>query len=226
MVRAVVALRHLDRLPADRDPEELVAEADAEHRHPRVEQRPDGRNGVGAGLGRIARAVGQKDAVGLQRQNLLGRRRRRHHGDRAAAVVEQAQDVALHPVVDRDDMETRRAPPAVAALQRPARFVPVVALGRADLGNEVHAVDAGPAPRLGAQGVEVEGAVGRVGDDGVRHAGLANEGGQRAGVDPGHADHAARLQPGVEPPLSAEIGRVCRDRRGRPPRPPRWPRPG
>ncbi len=55
--------------------------------------------------------------------------------------------------------------------------------------------------------VEVEGAVRRVGDDGVRHAGFADQRGQRAGVDPGETDDAARLQPGVEPAVSAEVGR-------------------
>ena len=121
-------------------------------------------------------------------------------------------------------MEARLAALAVAALERPARLVPVVALGRPDLRHEVHAVDAGPAPRFGAQGVEVEDAVRRVGDDGVRHAGFADHRGQRAGVDSRQTDDAARLQPGVEPAMSAEVGRFAeigpedradRGRRGR-----------
>ena len=112
-----------------------MAEADAEQRDLRLEQRLDGRHGVVAGLRRIARAVRQEDAVGPQRQNLLGGRRRRHDRHRAAAVVEEPQDVALDPVVDRHDVEARLEPPAVAALQRPARLVPVVALGRADRGT-------------------------------------------------------------------------------------------
>src|SRR5215510_14263061 len=39
MVRAVVAELHLDRLCAAREPEQLVAEADAERRHTFVDQR-------------------------------------------------------------------------------------------------------------------------------------------------------------------------------------------
>ena len=115
------------------------------------------------------------------------------------------QDVALDPVVDRNDVEARLAPPAVASLERPAGLVPLVALGRADGRDEVHPVDARPARRLGAKAVEVEDAVGRMGDDGVGHAGLADQGRQRARVDAGEADHAARLEPGVEPPLGPEI---------------------
>ena len=80
-----------------------------------LEQRLDRRHGVAAGLGRIAGAVRQEDAVRLQRENLFGGRGRRHDGHRAAAVVEQAQDVALDAVIDRDDGKARLAPLAVAA---------------------------------------------------------------------------------------------------------------
>ena len=41
---------------------------------------------------------------------------------------------------------------------------------------------------IGAERVEIEGAVRRMGDDRVRHAALADERRQRSGVDAGHAD--------------------------------------
>ena len=89
VVRAVVALRHFHRPPADREPEQLMAEADAEQRNFCLEQGLDGRHGVFAGLGRVSRPVGQENPVGPQRKNLLGGRRRRDDRHRAAAVVEE-----------------------------------------------------------------------------------------------------------------------------------------
>ena len=59
--------------------------------------------------------------------------------------------------------------------------------------------------RLGAQRVEVEGAVGRMGDDRVRHAALADERRQRAGVDARHANDSPGLEPAVEPRRGAKI---------------------
>ena len=46
--------------------------------------------------------------------------------------------------------------------------------------------------------VEIEFAVGRMGDHGIGHALVADIGGQRAGIDAVEADDAARLQPLVE----------------------------
>ncbi len=132
-------------------------------------------------------------------------RRRRNHRHCAAAVVEESENIALCAIIDRDHVKARRIPPAVAAFQRPAHLVPIVALGRAHRRNEVHPVDSGPGGRLGAQRVEVEGAVGRMGDDRVRHAALADERRQRAGVDAGHANDSPRFEPAVEPRLRAEI---------------------
>ena len=54
----------------------------------------------------------------------------------------------------------------------------------------------------------VEIAVGRVRDDAVGHAVLADAGGQRAGVDAGDADDVALLQPGIELLGGAVVRRV------------------
>jgi hypothetical protein len=55
---------------------------------------------------------------------------------------------------------------------------------------------------------EVEAAVGGVRDDAVRHTLLADEIGQRAGVDAGEADDAARRQPAVEAAHGAIVRRL------------------
>ena len=81
----------------------------------------DGRDRVVAGL-RVARAVGQEDAVGLRAPAPPSARRlRRHDGEAAAALGEHAQDVVLDAEVVGDDVEARRARRAVALAQRPRR---------------------------------------------------------------------------------------------------------
>ena len=69
MIRAAVAELQLERLAADGEAEDLVAEADAEHRHVRLHQLADVVDGVGERR-RIAGAVAQEDAVGLDRQQI------------------------------------------------------------------------------------------------------------------------------------------------------------
>ena len=81
---------------------------------------------------------------------------------------------------------------------RPRRFVPGEALARGDHRHQVHAFEAGPFARFFLQAVQVELAVLGVRDHGVGHALAADQRGQRAGVDAGKADDAARLQPLVE----------------------------
>ena len=61
----MVALRHLEGARADREPEQLMAEADAEERDFCLEQRLDRRHGVFAGRGRVAGPVGQNTPSGL-----------------------------------------------------------------------------------------------------------------------------------------------------------------
>ena len=67
---------------------------------------------------------------------------------------------------------------------------------------------AGPGGGLALQRLEIEDAVRRVRDDGIRHAVLADQRGQRARIDAGNGDDAARLQPGIEVLRGAPIGRL------------------
>ena len=168
----------------------------------------DHRHGVLAGRRRIAGTVGEKHAVGIERGDVLGAGLRRHHRHLAADAGEQAQDVALDAVVDRDHVELRLVHPAVALAPLPRRLVPGKALAARHHRHEVHADQARPLARFFLQRVEVELAAGVVRDHGVGHALLADERGERAGVEAGQPDDAARLQPLVEMAGGAEVRRL------------------
>ena len=80
---------------------------------------------------RVARAVGQEDAVGLER---AARRApgvcAGTHGDLAAALGEHAQDVVLDAVVEGDDVDTSARPAGRSrAPSAHAAFGPLVGLG-------------------------------------------------------------------------------------------------
>src|SRR5439155_2431489 len=64
-------------------------------------------HGVGTGL-RIARAVGEKHAVGIQGEHVGSGRFRRDNGDAAALAHQFAQDVVLDPVIVGHDVMLRR----------------------------------------------------------------------------------------------------------------------
>ena len=142
VVGAVVAELHLQRLRADRQTEDLVAEADTEQRHLRLEDLARRRDSVVARL-RITGPVRQEYAVGIHGQDLGGGRRRRHHRDAAAEACERAQDVALDAEVVGDHVQTlRRVRQARLAAVPGEGLVPLVAaLGRNDL-RQVHALQA------------------------------------------------------------------------------------
>ena len=77
-----------------------------------------------------------------------------------------------------------------------------------DAGHEIHAVNARPFARLLFQRFNIELAIGRMGDDGIGHAFLANERGECACIEAAHADNIACLQPLVEMTRGAMIGRL------------------
>ena len=91
---------------------------------------PDHRHGVFAGRRRVAGAVREEDAVGLERQHLLGGRGRRHDGHLAAGLREEPQDVALDAVVDGDDVVLRLVLAAIALAELPGGLVPANSAGR------------------------------------------------------------------------------------------------
>jgi hypothetical protein len=116
---------HLDRLAHRGERQQLVAEADAEGRHLRATSSRIALDRVIARLG-IAGAVGEEDAVRLQRQHLGGGGGGRQHGEAAAALGQHAQDVALDAVVEGDDMKRGSVRLAIAGAELPLAFAPFV----------------------------------------------------------------------------------------------------
>src|SRR6202034_1452551 len=104
MVRAVMAEFQLERLAAQRESAQLVAETDAENRDA-AGQPADIFDGVRDRLG-IARAVREKNSVRLQREDVFGGGFCRDYGHVAAVVDEKAQDVLLDAVIVRNDLVT------------------------------------------------------------------------------------------------------------------------
>ena len=97
LVAAAVAELELFHLGAAGEADHLVPQADAEQRHAADEL---AHLGVGLLHGiRVARAVGQKDAVGVARQDLLGRGIPRHDRELAARAHEALEDAALDAAV-------------------------------------------------------------------------------------------------------------------------------
>src|ERR671913_74688 len=101
MVRAVVAEGQLVGLATEGEPEELMSEADPEGRD-LTEQRTQGLYRGSQG-GRVARAVGEEEAIRFGGEDLLGAGGARHREDRGSAATELAVDRTLYPVVDGDD---------------------------------------------------------------------------------------------------------------------------
>src|ERR1700722_20643351 len=114
MVRTVMAEFQLERVAAQREAAQLMAEADAENRDSAGEL-ANILDGVGDGLG-IAGTVRKKNTVRLQREDVFGGGSCRDDGHIAAMVDEKPEDVLLDAVVVGDDLVTM-------ALRRRSRFL-------------------------------------------------------------------------------------------------------
>ena len=210
MVGAVVALMHLFRFCTKRETQHLVAKANAEDRQAAVDQFVDDRDRIFAGRGRIARAVGQEHAIRRHRYDVLGTGGCRNDRDLAIEAGEQAQNVALHTVVDADNMVfcILRLEVRAFLIPDPWLFGPLRRLaGRGNL-CEVETFQSAPGLGFRLQCVDVEDAVRVMGDDSVGSAVLADPCGERAGIDATKADYAAGLQPGIEILDRAIVGRL------------------
>src|SRR6202008_890194 len=96
----------LVRLPADGEPHDLMAEADAEHRHVSVHQLTDVVHAVRQ-RGRIAWTVAQENPVRLDRGQLRRGSRCWNPATVAAVHAHPPQDVVFDPeVVGRDRQAT------------------------------------------------------------------------------------------------------------------------
>ena len=129
VVGAVMAERHLLGPAAQRQPQHLVAEADAEHRLAAVDQLPDLRHGIArrSPPDRRGRSTSTTPS-GCQRQHLVGGGLGRHDGDPAARLARLRRMLRLIAVVDRHDVRAVAVAAAVALAPGPAALVPAVAL--------------------------------------------------------------------------------------------------
>ena len=133
MVSTMVAVAHLDGFGTGGQRQQLVAQANAEHRRVGFQHFLDRFDGVVTGLG-VAGAVSQEHAIRVHRQHLCRRRLRRHHGQAAAARRQHTQDVELHAVIKRDHMVRALALARIriAFAQGPLAFRPLVSLFAGD----------------------------------------------------------------------------------------------
>ena len=157
MVAAMVSELQLERPPAERVAEHLVAQADAEDR-PLTDEFAHGAMHV-IQRGRITRPGGKKDAVRVERQHLRRAGARRDHPHLEPVLPQPAQDVALQTVIVGDDVVAHRrqlghlrigvtggarhVPPAAVRVVR----VPVVLIGRGDHPHIIPAHPPLPRPR-------------------------------------------------------------------------------
>ncbi|MCY1508168.1 hypothetical protein D9M68_424690 [compost metagenome] len=194
VVGAMVAMAHLHGLGAGGQAEQLVAEADAEDRDLGVEELADRLDGVVARLG-VAGAVGEEDAVRIQRQHFARRSLRRHHGQAAAAGDQHAQDVQLdaevignHVVRQIGGGDFRVA----VGFQVPHAGAPFVTLGAGNHLGQVQPLHARETARQ-FEGFFFGGIVASE-DAAVLRTLLAQDTGQTAGIDAGNGDGAVFLQ--------------------------------
>ena len=139
-------VRHLHGRRAARERQQLMAETDAERRQPRLHQFLYGADRVVARL-RIAWAVRQEHAVGLEIEHLRGGRLCRHDGDVAAAIGQQPQNVPLHAEVVCDDAERVRGRHPITFAQLPAAAAPLMRDAARHFGCQVGAFEPGKRAR-------------------------------------------------------------------------------
>ena len=217
MVGAVVAVRHLQGPGTAGQGQQLVAQADAEQRHPRRQEFADRGDGVIARR-RIAGAVGQENAIGLHRQHLRRRGLGGHHGDLATALGEHAQDVGLHPEIVGHDLEVRRGGHELAAVQVQLALGPGIGLAGADHPGQVHAAQARELARCFQRLVHLDAFAGH--QRAILGAAFTQDAGELAGVDAGDGHHPAREQPvlqrGLAAPAAGATRHVAHDQARRP----------
>src|SRR5262249_9142143 len=159
LVAAVVAELELRRAAAQRQAEDLMAEADAEHRH-LAEQLRDVLGRAGDAI-RIAGAVGEEDTIRAQREHVTRRGAGGHDAHRAPAVRGRGLYWMPSWVATALDGGPPAGAPALAGGGAPAALPgplpPAVAPRAGPLADETAAALAGPSlpPPHQALGVEV-----------------------------------------------------------------------
>ena len=198
MIGAVVSLFHLHGARAQGEGEHLVPKADAEYRDPGVDGLADDGAGIGAGCCRVTRAVGEDDAVGGKACDFFPGGACRHDCQPGADRCQGTKNVALHAVVDDDNVEPACCPRSVALRPLPTLLVECPGAGGRHFAGEVHAFEARPLSGLAVQGIVVDCACRLMHDDAVGHSLLADAPGEGAGVDAAEPDDAMTLEPDIE----------------------------
>src|SRR5215831_8097681 len=114
-----MAARHLTGLAAERQSQQLMAEANAEDGLAPIQQFAQNRYCVSAGGGWVTRAVRQENTVGPVASYILRRGSGGDYSDMAAVRGEHPQDVALGAVIDRYYVVTRTLLEAITSLSVP-----------------------------------------------------------------------------------------------------------
>ena len=125
VIRTVVPKLHFHCLRTRCQPQQLVAEANAEYRHIVGDHLLDGVDRVVAWLW-ITRTVRQEHAVRPEGKRIASRCLRRDHRHPAAAIGKHAQDVVFNTKVVRDNVKLRRRPRLETFAERPGTHVPFV----------------------------------------------------------------------------------------------------
>ena len=202
VVGAAVPELELEGTHAERLRQQLVPEADAEHRD-LAEQALDRLDGVPHG-GRVAGAVTQEHAVRAPLEHLAGARLGGHDGDAEAAPGEVGEHRALDAVVVSDDVQVRRRRPGGRR-----RFV-----GRLT-GDDTRQVEAAHLRQPLGGLAQVARVAALRGDHGAQRALLADVAGEGARVHAAHGQHAVLGEP-VQPRLprgavEAVVGELAGD---------------
>ena len=208
MVGAPVPEVHLEGPGAQRQGQNLVAQADAEHGQAAGQQSVNHGHRVFPGRRRVAGAVGEEYAVRPVAQHVVRRGGRGDHGNPAAGGGEAAQDVALGAEIDGDHVVGGRRLAGVPVAEGPRRLVPGKRLAAGHLPGQVHALEPRPGGGPGAEGVDVDVAVLGVDDGALGGAAVANAARQPARIHPGDGDQSEGLEPGVQVAARAPVGRV------------------
>ncbi|MOA15969.1 hypothetical protein D3C78_1361580 [compost metagenome] len=144
VVAAVVAKLHLHGFCTAGQSQQLMAEADAEHRDIGCQELLDGGDGVIAWL-RVTRAVGQENTVRIHLQDFIRRGLCRHHRQAAAAIHQHTQNVALGAVVIGHHVERQlrgRFGFRQVAFKRPTALLPAVGFLGGNFFRQIHAFQA------------------------------------------------------------------------------------
>ena len=198
LVDAAVAVAELIGAVAQRPPEDLVAQADAEEGDAGVQNSAQQLDLTCRGA-RVARPIGEEDAVRTEGEHLGQRRGLRQNVDAHAPLCQLPRGAGLDAQVDGGDPGHGFAP------LEASRGLDDVVLARTDLagqgltghgGRDAHGVQADVDGRCGrSRRIIGAGGQGRPGEDARAHgAALAQMPGQRPSVNLAEADHAGVSQ--------------------------------